>query len=175
VEYKYKGREKEYFKEYRKNNKEKFKKYREAKKEYYEEYQKKYQKKYYQENKNKLNKQARQYQSKNKEKIRKQHREYYLKNKKRKYEQSRRWVLDNPQKTLAHRQTYNAIQKGFLVKQSCEICGSTLNIEAHHPDYNKPLNIIWLCRDCHKLLHKTIKIKKEGNCEFIKSKIIIYK
>jgi hypothetical protein len=24
----------------------------------------------------------------------------------------------------------------------------------HHPDYSRPLLIIWMCRDCHRELHE---------------------
>lgn len=31
----------------------------------------------------------------------------------------------------------------------CEKCGSIENLERHHPDYGKPLEIMTLCRKCH--------------------------
>jgi hypothetical protein len=37
------------------------------------------------------------------------------------------------------------------VQQSCA-CGST-DVEMHHPDYDKPLEVIWMCRSCH-LVHQ---------------------
>ena len=39
-------------------------------------------------------------------------------------------------------------------------CGNT-KTEAHHPDYNQPLEVIWLCKKHHKELHKRIKKFKE--------------
>jgi ribosome-binding protein aMBF1 (putative translation factor) len=38
-------------------------------------------------------------------------------------------------------------------KEACERCGSNSAIERHHPDYNKPLHIQWLCRACHGFAH----------------------
>jgi ribosomal protein S27AE len=44
-------------------------------------------------------------------------------------------------------------QYGRLVKQPCEKCGNE-NTEKHHEDYSKPLEVIWLCRQCHLDHHK---------------------
>ena len=46
------------------------------------------------------------------------------------------------------------IQRGIITKQPCRECGSYA--EAHHPDYSKPLDVIWLCRKHHMELHRTI-------------------
>ena len=58
--------------------------------------------------------------------------------------------LANPQKNKARYTLRNAIRGGRILKQgTCSICGSKNNIEAHHPDYTKPLAVEWLCRECH--------------------------
>jgi hypothetical protein len=46
-----------------------------------------------------------------------------------------------------------AIRSGKLKPCPCETCGSTTNIQAHHDDYNKPLDVRWLCHSCHTILH----------------------
>jgi len=48
-----------------------------------------------------------------------------------------------------------AIEEGELIKQPCEICGTTKNIHAHHESYAKKdwLNILWLCAEHHSLRH----------------------
>jgi hypothetical protein len=47
-----------------------------------------------------------------------------------------------------------ALSRGEVIKpEHCEKCDST-NIEAHHPDYDKPLEVIWLCRQHHVEEHK---------------------
>ena len=41
----------------------------------------------------------------------------------------------------------------------CESCKSPRNgkaLHGHHRDYNKPLDVIWLCQPCHTAVHKTL-------------------
>jgi DNA-directed RNA polymerase subunit RPC12/RpoP len=64
----------------------------------------------------------------------------------------RNWRKKNKHKAAAHSAVFMAIKKGELKKLPCTICGK--KAEAHHPDYNKPLNVIWLCRFHHKAIHK---------------------
>ena len=42
----------------------------------------------------------------------------------------------------------------YLIKDTCKVCGTNENVEAHHEDYSKPLEIIWLCRNHHREHHK---------------------
>lgn len=46
-------------------------------------------------------------------------------------------------------------------KYKCEKCGSTKNLDAHHPygDYETFTNVITLCRSCHFKQH-TVEIKE---------------
>jgi hypothetical protein len=44
------------------------------------------------------------------------------------------------------------IKKGLVKKLPCQVCGS-LESQAHHDDYSKPLDVKWLCRDHHLELH----------------------
>jgi hypothetical protein len=48
-----------------------------------------------------------------------------------------------------------ALKKGTLNKSdSCEECGDRwCRIQAHHEDYDKPLEVIWLCPSCHVRKH----------------------
>lgn len=45
-----------------------------------------------------------------------------------------------------------SIKRGKITRLSCEICGD-LSTHAHHEDYTKPFEIVWLCRNHHKQLH----------------------
>lgn len=59
----------------------------------------------------------------------------------------------NPLKYNAHRALNKAIKKGILIRLPCEQCGES-KAEGHHPDYHKPLEVIWLCHKCHVELHR---------------------
>lgn len=62
-------------------------------------------------------------------------------------------VPEMASKMKTRRITRDAIKKGILIKQPCKVCGIE-KVEAHHEDYGKPLEVIWLCRDHHHELHK---------------------
>ena len=66
------------------------------------------------------------------------------------------WLQTNKLKRKAHQDVSYAIQKGKLVRQPCEQCGVTEHVVAHHEDYNKPLDVVWLCKHHHKERHLEI-------------------
>jgi len=57
------------------------------------------------------------------------------------------------QKIWCRNATNKAISSGKLIKQPCELCGSTKSVEAHHNDYNNPFEVNWLCGKCHNMHH----------------------
>ena len=74
-----------------------------------------------------------------------------------KYRKSKeKWAKLNRNKRKAHNKLKRALQKGIILKPNkCQICRKTnCNIYGHHYDYNKPLNVIWVCSECHGKLHK---------------------
>ena len=56
-------------------------------------------------------------------------------------------------KAWARRYTSNAVVAGEITREPCTICGEE-QTEAHHLDYERPYIIMWLCRGCHKKVHK---------------------
>jgi hypothetical protein len=53
-------------------------------------------------------------------------------------------------KDLARKETKAAIKRGDLVKpKGCEICARHRKLDIHHPNYDYPLMIFWLCEECH--------------------------
>ena len=57
------------------------------------------------------------------------------------------------QQSEARKIYVKAILRGELVRKPCCICGSTYRVAGHHPDYGRPLFIIWLCTKHHIRLH----------------------
>lgn len=60
-----------------------------------------------------------------------------------------------PGKKEASELVARAIRSGKIQKPlTCSVCGKTnCRIEGHHPDYSKPLEVIWLCKKCHYAEH----------------------
>ena len=48
----------------------------------------------------------------------------------------------------------NAVARGNLIRGPCAVCGSTERIHGHHDDYDKPLDVIWLCPKHHGERHR---------------------
>ena len=46
--------------------------------------------------------------------------------------------------------------KAYPIRQICSVASCNELGEKHHLDYNKPLEILWLCRKHHKEIHKNI-------------------
>ena len=73
------------------------------------------------------------------------------------------WDIKNPQKKSTHGVVHRAVKSGTLKKPDCcEACSSTSKIVGHHEDYDKPLEVEWLCRKCHGMLHRSNERIKDG-------------
>jgi hypothetical protein len=60
------------------------------------------------------------------------------------------WRKNNPEKYKAHNAVNNALRDGKITKPSaCEICGNERPLHGHHYDYALPLDVIWICEECH--------------------------
>lgn len=70
---------------------------------------------------------------------------------------------DRSQNTLE-----KAIKKGIVERKThCEECGASpvfrdgrSGVQAHHPDYNEPLSVMWLCQPCHHRWHRQHRAKE---------------
>jgi hypothetical protein len=67
------------------------------------------------------------------------------------YERERR--NKNKARIFAINSANHAVRDGKIKISPCVVCGSTQSLEKHHPDYSKPLEIVWLCRRHHLAVH----------------------
>lgn len=67
--------------------------------------------------------------------------------------QTKVWRAQDVRRTAAHNAVARALRSGRLVKKPCERCGSEQSY-AHHENYDKKLQVIWLCQPDHKERHK---------------------
>lgn len=74
----------------------------------------------------------------------------------RKRDSHNAYAKRNRHKINARFKVRNAIIAGKIVKAPCAHCGDPVTF-AHHTDYSKPLDVVWLCMPCHRLEHVTAK------------------
>jgi len=80
--------------------------------------------------------------------------QWFLNNKEKRRAINRRSKYNNPSHVIAHNSINNAIHSGKLKRATtCAYCGIACIPEGHHEDYDKPLEVVWLCRQCHQHLH----------------------
>jgi len=71
-------------------------------------------------------------------------------------EVTRAWRAEDSRRHVAHIAVAKAIRNGLLVRMPCCRCKEVKSL-AHHEDYDKPLEVMWLCQPCHKQRHKELK------------------
>lgn len=59
----------------------------------------------------------------------------------------------HPKARAANQAVSNALRAGTLVRWPCMVCDE-VKVEGHHPDYDQPLQVVWLCKDHHTEIHK---------------------
>lgn len=70
--------------------------------------------------------------------------------KKARLEASKRAYQKHREKWITRAKTRYAVKQGILIKpKKCEVCEQTKPLQAHHHDYTKHLEVIWLCTRCH--------------------------
>src|ERR1700730_8839309 len=81
-----------------------------------------------------------------------------------KTERHRKSIAEQKVKDHARYVSAKAVERGILKPKPCQVCGAVQNpdgthIHKHHLDYDKPLEIKWLCRTCHFNEHMRLKGK----------------
>lgn len=72
-------------------------------------------------------------------------------------EKAIRMYLKYPEKFKARSKLNYAIRKGRVEKLPCIVCGNEKS-QAHHEDYTKPFDVIWLCDIHHKYIEGKLKL-----------------
>ena len=145
---------------------------------------KKYAAEHYLLNKDNIKKKTRAYKVKNKQqtkeyakaynkKLREEKREELIKYQRNYYKKNKEIILNKnkdyekkyPEKKRAKDAVQRALKKGIIFRPDiCSKCSmpptASSKIEAHHDDYSKPIDVIWLCKSCHQKLHANPEIKE---------------
>lgn len=116
---------------------------------------------------------ARQQYPSKREHFRRIHRTYREQNKEKVKDQERKtgdqWRRANLDKAAIYQQVNRALKRGVITKsKNCEGCFAQLPphmIHGHHRDYSKPLELYWVCHNCHMLTHRLEreKLRKIAN------------
>lgn len=81
-------------------------------------------------------------------------RNYYLRNRDKILKKRKKYNRENKNKTSARAKVMYAVYSGKLRRPNkCSNCNIRCLPDAHHKDYSKPLEVIWLCRRCHQIVH----------------------
>jgi len=62
------------------------------------------------------------------------------------------YIRNNPEKINAHKIASELARRGIIQKEPCIICGEE-KAQMHHPDYDYPDIVIFLCKKHHNDLH----------------------
>ena len=82
----------------------------------------------------------------NSEKMRK----YYAKNADKVKECIYKSIIKHRAKQASRHALKYQIRIGKIKRpNTCSLCGKEGNIQGHHTDYKKPLEVVWLCSGCH--------------------------
>ena len=120
----------------------------------------------YQKNKERCDKSNNKWAEENRERSNEIKKDWKEKHKEKYQEQQRKYQLERhyrePLKIKAVKLHNDRIRKGEIVRPTiCSRCKEEAYIEGHHYDYNKPLDVIWLCRKCHAKERKKNKPRKQ--------------
>jgi len=73
------------------------------------------------------------------------------------YESIKRYRIKYPEKQRARQIIQARLRRGTMKAGICK-CGRD-DTQAHHSDYSKPLEVVWLCSSCHGEEHTKLSCK----------------
>lgn len=79
---------------------------------------------------------------------------YYRRDIEYSHQRIKRYAQSHPERNSAHCKVRDALKSGLIIKpKSCSKCNKIGEVEGHHEDYARPLEVKWLCSVCHSDLH----------------------
>jgi hypothetical protein len=72
----------------------------------------------------------------------------------RAYDRRRGFRHPGSLKLAARNAIAHGLRAGTIERRPCEVCCS--EAEAHHPDYTRPLDVVWLCKTHHARAHRRV-------------------
>lgn len=97
----------------------------------------------------------REYADKNRQHLSQSRKEWRNNNRERSLEMERSYKANNREKVTCRNRFNDAVGAGILVRPNvCSQCAKVGFIEGHHHDYSKPLEVEWLCKECHSERHR---------------------
>ena len=89
-----------------------------------------------------------------KEQIRKKRSIWKKANRERLKKKNDEYREKNREKFYARYKIMYAVRcKKIIPPAECQRCHGKCKTQAHHPDYSKPMEVIWLCAPCHGTFH----------------------
>lgn len=77
------------------------------------------------------------------------------------YQRERLGNKENLDRHKVRQAVRRALKAGEITKAgNCVLCHADTGIEAHHANYDEPLEVTWLCRNCHASYHTTEAAKQ---------------
>lgn len=107
---------------------------------------------YYQENKERLMQYQRDYRKHNLDKCEERNRKYYEHNKKDMSMKKRKKREEMWYKKI-HDMVQRELKKRWWYPDRCTYCGKKKKNYAHHPNYDKWNEVVFLCSSCHQRVH----------------------
>lgn len=97
----------------------------------------------------------------NPEANRERHRRRTQKNPEQEQARKAAWQAANREKIAAQRAVRRELRAGRMARpNTCDSCGvgaDQFRIEAHHDDYARPVDVMWLCSPCHGQRHLELR------------------
>lgn len=99
------------------------------------------------------------YAKRNRDKKRASNNAYSARNSDKRAAKTKAYRERYPEKRAAHQAVQTALRNGNLTRHPCSVC-SAVEAHAHHDDYSKPLDVIWLCHAHHMERHSMLKARE---------------